>query len=56
MSMTRDYKETIRARAQGDPAFKEALLKEAMNSKEFEKIISQEPATETNEHETENPD
>lgn len=28
---TRDYKETIRARVQADPAFKDALLKEAMN-------------------------
>lgn len=28
---TRDYKETIRARVQGDPAFKEALLKEAID-------------------------
>jgi len=30
MILTRDYKETIRARVQRDPAFKEALLKEAI--------------------------
>lgn len=29
---TRDYKETIRSRVRRDPAFKEALLKEAMDS------------------------
>jgi DNA-binding phage protein len=28
---TRDYKETIRARVQRDPAFKDALLKEAID-------------------------
>ncbi|MFI5323337.1 MAG: DNA-binding protein [Thermodesulfobacteriota bacterium] len=30
MTITRDYKETIRDRVQGDPAFKQALLKEAI--------------------------
>jgi DNA-binding phage protein len=30
MALTRDYKETIRARVQRDPEFKEALLKEAI--------------------------
>ncbi len=31
MTMTHDYKETIRARVRRDPAFKEALLKEALD-------------------------
>ena len=30
MTLTRDYKETIRARVQSDPAFRDALLKEAI--------------------------
>ncbi len=30
MVLTRDYKETIRARVQRDPEFKESLLKEAI--------------------------
>lgn len=30
MALTRDFKETIRARATRDPAFRRALLKEAM--------------------------
>lgn len=30
MALTREYKETIRARVQRDPKFKEALLKEAI--------------------------
>ena len=30
MILARDYKETIRARVQGDPAFRKALLKESI--------------------------
>lgn len=32
MALTKDYKETIRKRVQRDPAFREALLKEAIES------------------------
>jgi hypothetical protein len=32
MALTREFKETIRARVQSDPAFREALLKEAVES------------------------
>ena len=30
MPLTRDFKETVRARAQGDPAFRDGLLKEGV--------------------------
>jgi hypothetical protein len=30
MTLTRDFKETIRARVERDPAFREALLKEGV--------------------------
>ena len=30
MALTRDFKETIRARVRGDAAFREALLKEGL--------------------------
>lgn len=32
MALTRDFKETIQARARRDPAFREALLREALES------------------------
>jgi DNA-binding phage protein len=32
MALTREFKETIRARVQSDPAFREALLREAVES------------------------
>lgn len=32
MVLTRDFKETVRARVQSDPAFRAALLTEAMNA------------------------
>ena len=30
MALTRDYKETVQARAQRDPAFRRALLREGI--------------------------
>ena len=30
MALTRDFRKTVRARAQGDPAFRRALLKEGV--------------------------
>jgi hypothetical protein len=32
MALTRDFKETVQARAQRDPAFREALLQEAIEA------------------------
>ena len=32
MALTRDFKETVQARAQGDPGFREALLREAVDA------------------------
>lgn len=32
MALTRDFKDTVRARVEADPAFRDALLTEAMNA------------------------
>jgi len=32
MALTRDFKDTVQARAEGDPAFREALLQEAVEA------------------------